>query len=374
MRGTCGPRPQPGFLPVGVSRLLKNNNMAFMREMTALKTDRDVSLDCIRLVAIFMVICIHVSAKGFPLLNERHWWAVNAYESLSRMAVPLFFMVTGALLLPRESTVSSILKRLWRIGVPLFAWSVLYLAWFKYTGTDFDAWIARILKAPVVAHLWYLYTLLGAYLFLPVMAGFFQANTTKTLLFVMGAWLVGATLVPTVFFITQQEYVGINWGFLSLYAGYIVLGAVLYGRVQFKRSWTVPALLVWFGSTAAIAVLTWVRSVQVAQGNETFYAYTSPFVALAAAAAFLLLKEYSGALVTRSPTLVKALKPLSRVNFGVYLVHVMVLFALDIRGFDYNFINPWIGIPVVTVAAFLISAAIVALLQKIPVVRAIVPA
>src|SRR5262249_2400034 len=141
--------------------------------------ERDMSLDCVRLVAIFLVICIHVSAKGFALMNQRHWWAVNAYESLSRVSVPLFLMVTGALLLPRETSVSSILKRTWRVIVPLIGWSVLYLLWFKYTGINYDDSVLTILKSPVVAHLGYLYTLIGAYLFLPVMAGFFQANSLK---------------------------------------------------------------------------------------------------------------------------------------------------------------------------------------------------
>jgi len=338
------------------------------------RPERDVSLDFIRFIAILMVICIHISAKGFPLLDQRHWWAVNIYESLSRIAVPLFFMVTGALLLHRESSASSIVKRSWRIVVPLVCWSALYLLWFKYTGTNFDEWIPRILRAPVVAHLWYLYTLLGAYLFLPVMSGFFQANSLKTLLFVMGVWFIGATIVPTVFFITQKEYVGINWGFLSLYAGYIVLGAIVYRKLELRKSYLVPAALVWLGSVIAVAVFTWLRSVRIFQANENFYAYTSPFVAIGAVAAFIALREICQSKRFDQQRANKILTPLSRVNFGIYLVHVMVIFALDIQGFDYQFIKPWFAIPILTGAVFVISAAIVAVLQRVPLVRAIVPA
>jgi surface polysaccharide O-acyltransferase-like enzyme len=336
--------------------------------------ERDISLDFIRLIAILLVICIHVSAKGFPLMNQSHWWAVNAYESVSRISVPLFFMVTGALLLHRENTVASIVKRSWRIIVPLACWSALYLLWFKYTGTDYDDWVGRVLRAPVVAHLWYLYTLLGAYLFLPVMAGFFQANSLKNLMFVMGFWFIGATVVPTVFFLTQKEYVGINWGFLSLYAGYIVLGAVIYRKVTFKKVPLLASVLVWIACIVATAGLTWARSVHIAQANETFYAYTSPFVAIGAVAAFIVLREVSRKQLAGKETVARILAPLSRVNFGVYLIHVMVIFALDIQGFDFDFVNPWLGIPVITGTVFVISSAIVAVLQKLPLVRAIVPA
>lgn len=338
------------------------------------KPERDISLDFIRLIAILLVICIHVSAKGFALMDQRHWWAVNTYESISRISVPLFFMVTGALLLPRECSISSILSRSWRILVPLFCWSALYLLWFKYTGTSYDAWIPRILRAPVVAHLWYLYTLLGAYLFLPVMSGFFQANQLKMLIFVMGVWFVGASVVPTVFSITQKEYVGINWGFLSLYAGYIVIGATLYKKIVFRKTPLLVASLIWLACTVATAGFTWLRSTQLAQANETFYAYTSPFVALGAAAAFVALREITRIEISNWRFIRPILSPLSRVNFGVYLVHVMVIFALDINGFDYNFTNPWVAIPAVTVVVFFVSALIVAAIQKLPVVRAMVPA
>lgn len=341
---------------------------------TLLKPSRDISLDFIRLIAILLVICIHVSAKGFALMDQRHWWAVNTYESISRISVPLFFMVTGALLLPRETSISSIVSKIWRIAIPLFAWSVLYLLWFKYTGTNLDAWIPRILKSPVVPHFWYLYALIGAYLFLPVMTGFFQANSLKTLLFVMAAWFIGATIAPTVFFITKEEYLGINWGFLSLYAGYFVLGAIFYKKIKFQKSPLLVSTLVWLACTLATAGFTWLRSVQLAQPNETFYAYTSPFVALGAVAAFVALREMGRTLLGANHLALTLLGSLSRVNFGVYLIHVMVMFALDMNGIDYDFVNPWIAIPAVTLAVFFISAVIIFVLQKLPIVRNIVPA
>jgi surface polysaccharide O-acyltransferase-like enzyme len=335
---------------------------------------RDISLDFMRLIAVLLVICIHVSAKGFALMDQRHWWAVNTYESISRISVPLFFMVTGALLLYREHSVSAILHRSWRIVVPLFCWSVLYLLWFKYTGTSYSAWIPRILRAPVIPHLWYLYTLLGAYLFLPVLSGFFQANKLQSLMFVMGVWFVGATIVPTVYSLTQKEYVGITWNFLSLYAGYIVLGAILYKKLQFRKSPLLAASLIWASCTIATAGFTWLRSIKMAHADETFYAYTSPFVALGSMAAFIALREiFNNGIVIRQCA-EKILTPLSPLNFGIYLVHVMVMFALDMNGFDYKFTNPWIAIPVLTCAIFLVSSLIVAALQKLPVVRAIVPA
>ena len=139
---------------------------------------RDSSLDFIRLIAILMVIAIHVSSKGFGAMTH-HWWAVNFWESVSRASVPLFLMVTGALLLGKETTVRKTLSRIWRVGLPLIVWSYAYFYWFRYTGTEFLHWTKSILRGPIIPHFWYLYTLLGAYLFLPVMIGFCQLKDTR---------------------------------------------------------------------------------------------------------------------------------------------------------------------------------------------------
>jgi surface polysaccharide O-acyltransferase-like enzyme len=335
--------------------------------------ERDISLDFIRITSTLLVICLHVSANGFYFLNKNHWWAANVYESVSRTAVPLFFMVTGALLLPREISLQSILMRLWRVVIPLVVWSALYLI---YQQVNFYAWIPKILKAPVIYHLWYLYTLIGAYLFLPVTAGFFQANNLKTLLFVMAVWFFGATIVPTIWAIAYApaEYNGISWEFLSLYAGYMVLGAILYREITFKKPLLIISVLIWGGCTAAIACLTWFRSIHVGHPDDTFYAYGSPFVALGAAAAFVFLREFSRNYLLKSKWVLAVSSRLSRLCFGVYLVHAMILDIFYLKSFHYNFTNPWVAIPIVTLAAFGVSAAIVGVLQKLPLIRRIVPA
>jgi surface polysaccharide O-acyltransferase-like enzyme len=335
---------------------------------------RDISLDFIRLIAITLVICIHVSAKGFGPMEARHWWAVNAYESISRVAVPLFLMVTGALLLRRETNVPDMLSRVRRVITPLFVWSLLYLLWFRYNGVHTSGWIARILQGPVVAHLWYLYTLIGAYLFLPVLTAFFQVNALKTQLFVMVCWFIGASLLPTVAVITGKHYVGINWHFLPLYAGYIVAGAILYEKIKFQRSPLYWAFAGWAICIVGIGIGTWWFSVRIRQAHEVFYAYESPFVALGAIFAFIALREFGRRYISGRSYAENLLPYLGKVNFGVYLAHALIILLVDVKGLDYDFINPWLAIPVTTLTVFFISTALVMVLQKIPYVRAIVPA
>ena len=333
---------------------------------------RDVTLDGIRLIAMLCVCTIHIGAKGFGLLGA-HWWAINLYESASRVAVPLFFMITGALLLPRVHTPASIWRRQQRILIPLLAWSVLYLLWFRNAGQHHTAWLAHIIQAPVVAHLWYLYTLIGAYLFLPVIAGFYQSNAVPTQVFCLLFCFIGAAVVPLEIALTGHELVGISWVFLTLYAGYMAAGALLYWHCRTTPRRACLGAAIWAACAVAIAVLTWWRSDQLGHADEAFYVYSSPLVVLGALGAFVSLRALFGSIVAPGGRLHGFLTWFGNVSFGIYLLHVGVLFWLDRYGIDYQFTTPWVAIPVLSVATVMGCALVVRALQAIPGVRAIVP-
>jgi len=66
-------------------------------------------LDDARIVAIFGVVLIHTSAKVLleSDVGDSQWWAANVYDALARWSVPVFVMVSGALLLPQGSFASA---------------------------------------------------------------------------------------------------------------------------------------------------------------------------------------------------------------------------------------------------------------------------
>lgn len=335
---------------------------------------RDHALDGLRVVALLFVIVIHIGAKGFGLLGQ-NWWAINLYESVARIAVPLFFMISGALLLPREHGVATIGKRAWRIGLPLLAWSLLYLGWFRYTGQRQSEWLGLIVAGPVVAHLWYLYALLGLYLFLPVLAPFFRTNPVRVQVFCLVFWFIAASLVPLEVALTGRIQLGIQWTALPLYAGYMAAGALLYHHLPAvpRPPVLAGAWIGWVVCAAATALGTWWRVHTLARPDETFWVYSSPTVLLAALAAFVCLRALFAARVRPDGRLGRCIGFFAGASFGIYLVHVLVLFFLDGHGIDYRFINPWLAIPLLTLGVATVSALLVSLLQAIPLVRSIVP-
>lgn len=135
-------------------------------------------IDLIRVVAVFQVVLVHLSYVIFfkeDLLSP-NWIAANFYDSFSRMGVPLFFMVSGYLLLGKSEPVADFFrKRLVKVGIPTLFWSVAYLLWSVEAyrnGTMKPLAVAlSMLKTmylgDVEIHLWFLYILIGIYLVAP---------------------------------------------------------------------------------------------------------------------------------------------------------------------------------------------------------------
>ena len=90
-----------------------------------------VWLDVVRLIAMFTVVCCHCTDPfnfypgDSPIIGNIKFWGA-AYGAFLRPCVPLFVMITGALLLPvREETSifykKRILRVFWRLrGLPGF--------------------------------------------------------------------------------------------------------------------------------------------------------------------------------------------------------------------------------------------------------------
>lgn len=122
----------------------------------------------------------------------------------------------------------------------------------------------------------------------------------------------------------------------------MVVGAWLY-KFEVNSTAVRLAVLIWVFSFAATALLTWMHSKELGKADETFYEYTSPFIVIGAAAAFISLRVFFNYVVRKGSYIYSTLIALGKVNFGIYLLHVMVILVLDMYGVDYKYLNPWIS-------------------------------
>ena len=185
-----------------------------------------VWLDVVRLVAMFTVVCCHCTDpfNFYPgtspdIVDIKFWGAV--YGAALRPCVPLFVMITGALLLPVRGDASAFYKkRIPRVFFPFLIWSVIYnlfpwitgllgvepkviLDFFPYSGEEvmrqsLAVSLGYIAEMPfnfslLDVHMWYIYLLIGLYLYLPIFSAWVEKASERAKLWFLAAW--GVTLL-----------------------------------------------------------------------------------------------------------------------------------------------------------------------------------
>ncbi|AWU97982.1 hypothetical protein DM194_27295 (plasmid) [Azospirillum ramasamyi] len=334
--------------------------------------------DTIKVVAMLMVIGIHVISPHFfgqipamppgqPFRFDIHWWIAAAIDSLCRSSVPLFFMVSGALLLPRAEPIAAFLrKRFVAVVVPMVAWSGFYLVWghqiIHFAGTPP---LSALPRQPAFFHLWFLYPLLLSYLAMPLMRVVF-AQGGRLVGYALVLWGLAVAWMFADNLAAGNPEPGVLWPDYPYYLGYVLLGGALLRFRDRVPLWAAGGL---FGlSAAATLLLTYVWSARLGTASEQFMGYFAPNVAVGAVAAFLFLDTLSLRLGRAAQAAIRFLGGLS---FGVYAVHPVVIlyFIGDTRTW---FSNPSL-IALAGIATVVLGAGAIALvLSRIPLLRRLV--
>src|SRR5262249_28179773 len=139
---------------------------------------RNPNLDLLRIAACLAVVMLHTSARTIYLYGEvsaLSWNAADLINSATRWCVPVFVMISGALIASRPiaDPASFMIRRASTIVVPIIVWSAAYLCWRSAVhGEHFTALSAakELFSGAPYYHLYFLFLIGGLYIFAPVVA------------------------------------------------------------------------------------------------------------------------------------------------------------------------------------------------------------
>lgn len=316
-----------------------------------------------------MVVMLHVAAMRFSVFGNQ-WWASNFYDSLARSCVPVFLMISGVLLLGKQEALSVFFrKRFSRIIPPLVFWSLFYMACNTWQGKGYGGWpdwIRHLVSGPVAFHLWYLYAIVGIYLFVPFLRHIWSASQPGEKKAYLAIWVLVSTW-PTARIVLgldidlRQTY---DLGSFFGLTGYLFLGA--YVHEAFRQH--ADREVFWWANlglflicSALIMAVTWAYSAQHGKPETLFYGYLSPLVIASSTCAFNVLYGLGARLGSHSGLLRKV----SACTLGVYCVHLFVLHRVEsATGLMGGGSSPWWAIPIMAVAVFGLSLAVILLLRR----------
>ena len=194
-------------------------------------------IDNLRVLATISVIFLHVSAPitaKFGTISFISWMIGNVYNSSVRFCVPIFVMITGALLLSRDYEISDFLKKkLFRVIIPFIFWGSIYIAFlvfvkvsqgFKFTFSETIQYIYVLIQQGIYPHFWYVYMIIGLYLFIPILGRWARNSTEKEILYFLILWFCILCFNYPIF---SKYKIDFNLSYFSGYIGYLVLGYYL---------------------------------------------------------------------------------------------------------------------------------------------------
>lgn len=352
------------------------NNQSFEMDKSS---EINLYPEFIRTTGICLIVILHVAAILFYQFdNKFNWIASIVFDAPGRVGVPLFFMLSGALLLTKQEPIHVFFKkRFIKVLIPLIAWSVFYLIWRSlYHKQSVPNWFLAILNGPTYFHLGFIYALIGLYLAAPVLRYFYQAGNFYTKLYFLIFAFYAGSLLPTFMGLTgKPNPIGIDLTFFNGWIGYFVLGAFLAEFSVKQYRFSLLGLFVIGSILTGLLTVWWSNKVNAP--NEFFYEYLKPNVVLSALGLFYFFKLSENSLKRLNEKTKKVIITLSKTSFGIYLIHPFILeifsSGLLVTPLNAQMGNPYITIPAVSILCLAICFGIIYIMQRIPVVKHCVP-
>ena len=291
--------------------------------------NRYLYLDIIRCLACFMVVVMH-SLRGGGAKT------IVALDTFAKPCNALFFMTSGALLLPVVGGGGNFLKkRLSKIVVPCFLWTIIYnvehVAFDDYSLIDA---IDKLIYIPFCSNaygiLWFVYVLIGLYFLAPIITPWLISSQRKNVEFVLLLWLI------SLIFLIMRNYIEIPDDeqsmlyYFSGYAGYFLLGYYLHRYRPGINSILLVAFIVLPFLIALLIRMPFFSDID----RWSVLGYLSLFTALCSLWYFEIVEKITARLIhdDSKKSLVSCISPIisiiSNLSFGVYLMHIPVRNAL----------------------------------------------
>lgn len=287
-------------------------------------------IDLIRILSMLAIIVLHSASYGLRTYYfSTTWDTLNIITSLATCAVPLFFMISGAMLLSDRKTDNigyMLKKRLPKLIFPLLFWSLACIArdfyYIKKNLHVFDPgqlWdtIISILASPAAVHLWFMYALIPLYIAAPFIRRI--ADSDKLIKYLLTIWVL-ACLFKTAYIAAPEQLKPLfnisvlnKLNYIDGFLGYFVLGYYLHEHnFKVKNRITLPLILLMI---AIIACGTAYATYKSGEYSEIFKSYTSIWV-IALSTLIYIAAIQAEHLPNKLQTIINKLSPLS---LGIYM-------------------------------------------------------
>ncbi|OAB45782.1 acyltransferase [Paenibacillus antarcticus] len=308
-----------------------------------LKDKRIIFIDILRILSIVAVIILHYTADLLTRTNDFNttsWWISNFFNSISRFAVPVFFMISGSMILRVEvkSYRHFYLKKVLPLIISLLSWSLIYAVYTQYfilkSSMSVYGFLVHFANGLIYdrnyVHLWFLYAIIAIYITVPLISKLVKACSEKDLRYYLLCWFLISVVykfISDVVFRVTSEYISIpitNIPLFMGYLGYFILGYYLYNydiSSKLKNIFYNLGIISFFITPVA----TYFASFYSGVLDEMFYGNYSLTTFCMAIGMFIYFQAKETVISERiNYKIKKIISSVSKASFSIYLIHLLV--------------------------------------------------
>lgn len=339
--------------------------------------ERKLYLQYFSVISSFAVVILHLNGCFWDFSYERYWVTANFIESVMYFAVPVFFMMSGITLIDYRKKYSTKLffrKRIVKTVIPFLVWSLiglLFLTVFKEKNIfemTINEIISSILDIKIIEVFWFFIPLFATYLCIPVLGAVTENSKKQIYSYIIVCAFIVNSLLPLL-----GQLIGITFRLrFPIGADYIIYLLIGYLIDQNEIDKKTRKSIYVFGILGFTLHFlgTWYLSYQAGSIVSDFKGYTNVPCILYATAVFVFGKYFfRNKKVDR--IFLKLTTPFIKQTFGIYLIHWFVKYIwtysniFSVTSISYRILG--------SIFVFFVSAGLVHIMQKIPVIKRTVP-
>lgn len=336
---------------------------------------RIVYLDILRIMACLGVIANHTNIilkradVAIASVSRAELVGGVIYMVMCKMAVTLFIMISGVLLLKKVDNYKKVFERIFRVAVVLLVFSAGYYVLGDYEHS-IQNFIKTVTKSNVTTAFWYLYLYLGILVMLPVLqrmvANFKKKDYWYFFFFALG--------VCSFTFITEYN-AHFSLPVFTTFVGIFILGYYLDNFVDLKKynfKWFVITAITDIILIAGFVCMYTYR--ELIKGSDTAYrlvVYDNVFYVAISICTFLLVK-YIIEKCTISEKVEKAISFVGACTFGIYLLSdyiISLIMPVFEKWADSSNVYMLLFVVLLDVLVFFMGFVVTALLRLIPIIK-----
>lgn len=325
-------------------------------------------IEYISLASVLSAIAVVILHVNWCVLNfslDSYWFSANLFHSIFIFAVPIFFMISGAMLLDfnkKYDLKTYIFKRINKSIIPYIVWSILGLLFFIFvlhtvniSDVNLMYIFTGLIKGNIVRPYWFFIPLFELY-FLYIIFSRFSDNQRYLIILIIMTFIVNLL---------------VNLKGITI-VGYLCYALCGYYIHKYDINKNIRLILYLFSIIGVLIIFVGTCYLSMSSGNyvATFKDYVSIPVMVYSVGLFVFIKN-NLVNIMDNIKIHNVVSFLDLYTFGIYLIHWFVIqflieiFKININSLIYRLLAPFLII--------LVCIGITYIIRKIPIVKRIVP-